>query len=79
MWCVARSKVLKASEASTRLTEVINGFGMVPQRIIRVAEVRVRPPLYRPVAYLLCNRQVLPVVLDGLVKAPQRLIRSPRN
>ena len=33
------------------------------------------PP--RPVAHLLCNRQMLPVVLDGLAEAPLRPIRAP--
>jgi hypothetical protein len=39
-------------------------------RLIRDAEVRVRPALPRPVAHLLCNRQVLHVVLDGLGMVP---------
>ena len=50
-------------------------FARVPLRIIRDAEVPVRPALPRPVAHLLCNRQVLRVVGDGLAEVPLRPIR----
>jgi hypothetical protein len=43
--------------------------------MIRVAEVPVRPALPRPVAHLLCNRQALRVVLDGLRIVPKTPIR----
>ena len=43
----------------------------------RDAEVPVRRALPRPVAHLLCNRQVLRVVGDGLAEVPLRLIRAP--
>ena len=55
--------------------EVGDGFVTLVQVHVASAEVRVRPALPRPVAHLLCNRQVLRVVLDGLVKVPLRLIR----
>ena len=42
------------------------------------AKVPVRLALPRPVAHLLCNRQVLRVVLDGLRIVPLRLIRDSR-
>ena len=51
-------------------------LGIVPQRLIRVAEVPARPALPRPVALLLCNHQVLRVVLERFGKASQILIRS---
>ena len=40
-----------------------------------VAEVPVRLALPRPVAHVLCNRQALRVVLDGLAEVPLRPIR----
>jgi hypothetical protein len=54
------------------MTPIIMGVAL---RLIRVAEVSLRPPLPRPVAHLLCNRQVLRVVLDGLAKVPLRQTR----
>jgi hypothetical protein len=39
-------------------------------------EVPIRPAFPRPVAHLLCNRQVLRVVLDGLAKVSLRPIRE---
>ena len=56
-------------------TVVLDGLDIAPLRLIRVAEVSVRPALPYPVAHLLCNRQALRVVLDGLAEVPLRLIR----
>jgi hypothetical protein len=52
---------------------VLDGLAEVTLRPIRVAEVRVRHALPRPVAHLLCDRQVLRVVLDGLCIVTLRL------
>ena len=56
--------------------EVGDGFIVLVQVHVASAEAPVRPALPRPVAHLLCNRQALRVVLDGLVKVPLRLIRD---
>ena len=45
---------------------------------VACAKVPVRLALPRSVAHLLCNRQVLRVVLDGLRIVPLRLIRDSR-
>ncbi len=52
------------------LRVVLDGLVKVPLRLIRVAEVPVRPALPRPVAHLLCNRQVQRVVLYSLCIVP---------
>jgi hypothetical protein len=59
--------------------EVGDGFVSILQVHAASAEVCVHPALTRPVAHLLCNRHVLPVVLDRLAccEVPQPLIRIP--
>ena len=58
------------------LRVVLYSLHIVPLRPIHVAEVPVRLALPRPVAHLLCNRQVLRVVLDSLCIVPLRPIRD---
>jgi len=48
--------------------EVGDGFDVLVQVQVASSEVSVRPALPRPVAHLLCNRQSLRVVLDGLAE-----------
>jgi hypothetical protein len=55
--------------------EVGDGFDELVQVHVASAEIPVRPAFPRPVAHLLCNRQALRVVLDGLAEVPLRLIR----
>ena len=55
--------------------EMCDGFVVLVQVHVASAEVRVRRALPRPVANLLCNHQVLRVVLDRLGEVPKRLIR----
>ena len=50
--------------------EVGDGFDVLVQVHVASAEVRVRPALPRPVAHLLCNRQVQRVVLYSLCIVP---------
>jgi len=58
--------------------EVGDCFDALVQVHVASAEVRVRLALPRPVAHLLlCNRQALSVVLDGLAEVPLRPIRIP--
>ena len=52
--------------------EVGDGIDVLVQVHVASAEVLVRPALPRPVAHLLCNRQSLPVVLNGLAEVPLR-------
>ena len=59
--------------------EVGDGFDVLVQVHVASAEVPVRHALPRPVAHLLCNRQVLRVVLDGLAEVPLRLIRDAQR
>jgi hypothetical protein len=47
--------------------------------MICIPEVRIRPALSRPIAHVLCNRQALRVIVDRLVKVPQRLVRNPEG
>ena len=54
--------------------EVGDGCDVLVQVHVASAEVSVRPALPRPVAHLLCNRQVLRVVLDGLRIVPLRMM-----
>ena len=56
--------------------EVGGGFEVLVQMHVASAEVSVRRALPRPVAHLLCNRQVLRVVPDGLGIVPLRTIRD---
>ncbi len=70
--CASFSDVAKACFSF----EVGEGFDVLIQVHVASAEVPVRGALPRPVAHL-CNRQVLRVVLEGLVEAPLRLIRAP--
>ena len=51
--------------------EVGDGLDVLVQVHVASAEVSVRGALPRPVAHLLCNRQVLRVVLDRPGKVPQ--------
>jgi len=55
--------------------EVGDGFDVLVQVHVASAEFPVRSALPRPVAHLLCNRQVLRVVVDGLAEVPLQLIR----
>ena len=50
--------------------EVDDGFDELVQVHVASAEVSVRTAIPRLVAHLLCNRQVLRVVRDGLGNAP---------
>jgi hypothetical protein len=56
--------------------KVGDGFDVLVQVHVSSAKVPVCPALPRPVAHLLCNRQVLRVVRDGLAEVPLRLIRD---
>ena len=56
---------------------LLDRLDRVPQRLTSVPEVTVRHPLRRPVAYLLCNRQALRVVLELLGMVPQPPVRHP--
>jgi hypothetical protein len=56
--------------------KVGDGFDVLVQVHVASAEVPVRLALPRPVAHLLCNRQVLPVVVDGPAEVPLRPIRD---
>jgi uncharacterized protein YqjF (DUF2071 family) len=67
--CASVSDIAKACCASKKATDLSYSFKCM------WAEVSVRPALPRPVAQLLCNRQVLRVVRDGLAKVPLRPIR----
>ena len=51
------------------------GDSFVIQVHVARAEVPARPALPHPVVHLLCNRQALRVVRDGLDEVPLRLIR----
>jgi hypothetical protein len=53
-----------------REARAVAALGRVSMRMIRVAEVAVRHTLPRRVVHLLCNRQVLRVVLDRRGKVP---------
>jgi hypothetical protein len=55
--------------------EVSDGFDVLGQVHVASAKVPVRPDLPRPIAHLLCNCQVLRVVLDGLAEVPLRPTR----
>ena len=55
--------------------EVGDGFDVLVQVHVASAKVPVRLALHRPVPHLLCHRQALRVVLDGLAEVPLRLIR----
>ena len=55
--------------------EIGDGFDVLVQVHEASAKVSVRPFLPRSVPHLLCNRQALRVVLDGLAEVPLRLIR----
>ena len=57
-------------------SEVGDGLDVLVQVHVASAEVSVRGALPRPVAHLLCNRQALRVVLDGLAEVTLRLIRD---
>ena len=50
--------------------EVGDGFDVLVQVQVASADVTVRPALPRPVAHLLCNRQVQRVVLYSLCIVP---------
>jgi hypothetical protein len=54
--------------------EAGDGFDVLVQVHVESAEVPIRPALPRPVAHLLCNRQVLRVVLERLAEVLLRLI-----
>ena len=58
--------------------EVGDGFVDIVQVQVASAESPICLALHRPVGHLLCNRQVLRVVLYGLAKAPLRLICAPK-
>ena len=60
------------------LRVVLDGLRLIPLRLIRDAEVPVRPALPRPVAHLLCNRQMLAVVPMALLKSPSESNALPR-
>ena len=52
-----------------------DSFVVLVQVHVARAEAPVRPDLPCPVAHLLCNRQALRVVLDGLAEISMRLVR----
>ena len=56
--------------------EAGDGFDVLVQVHVASAEAPVRLALPRSDAHLLCNRQVLPVVVDGLAEVTLRLIRD---
>ena len=58
--------------------EAGDGFHVLAQIHVASPESCVRLALPRPVAHLLCNRQALRMVLDGLVNVPLRHARNPR-
>jgi hypothetical protein len=57
---------------------VLDGLGIAPKSMISISEVPVRLALPRPVAHLLCDRQLLRVVLDGLGIVPHDSYALPR-
>jgi hypothetical protein len=57
---------------------VLDRLRKVPQQLVRIPQVPVRPAVPRPVAHLLGNLQALSVVLDLLRKFPQRLVHVPQ-
>jgi hypothetical protein len=63
-------RLIRVAEGATHPRDYASMPGKVPKRPIRAPEVPVRHALPRPVAHLLCNHQVLRVVLDGLGKFP---------
>jgi hypothetical protein len=58
------------------LRVVLYSLAQDPLRLIRVAEVRVRPALPRPVAHLLCDRQVLRLVLYSSISGTSSSLNS---